>query len=297
MAFSTAVLWGFLAIGLKVATTQLSVPSIIAFRFVFAAVLLATLLGMSDRSQLKVMRRPPAWALLAGLGLAGNYYGFLQGLHLTNPSTAQVLIQVAPLLLAGAGVWLFQERMRLSQALGAVPAAAGFLLFYLDQQGGAEASAEDPLRGAAWLLFGAVTWAAYGVCQKYEVRRGTSPQQVNLVIYSLCFLLFLPFGTPSDFQGLSGADWLLLCYLGLNTVLAYGCIGEALKRLPAYQVSIIVTLNPLITLVTMAALTFLGVGWLKPERTGALGYFGAALVVVGIVQVLRKPKQRTQDRP
>jgi drug/metabolite transporter (DMT)-like permease len=79
-----------------------------------------------------------------------------------------------------------------------------------------------------------------------------------------------------------------MCFLGANTLIAYGALGEAFKRLPAYQVSLIITLNPLITLVAMAALRPFAPSWLPKDRVGTLGYGAALLVVGGVIQVLRK---------
>ncbi|MFT6364560.1 MAG: hypothetical protein ACJAZ8_002987 [Planctomycetota bacterium] len=89
--------------------------------------------------------------------------------------------------------------------------------------------------------------------------------------------------------------WLLMSFLGANTLIAYGALGEAFKRLPAYQVGMIVTLNPLITLGAIEVLGAMEVEWAPQDHVGMLGYFAALLVVTGIGVVLfggRQPKVR-----
>ena len=56
--------------------------------------------------------------IVATLGLAANYIGFLLGLDHTSPANAQVLIQLGPLLLALGGLVVFRERFAPAQWLG-----------------------------------------------------------------------------------------------------------------------------------------------------------------------------------
>ncbi len=71
------------------------------------------------------------------------------------------------------------------------------------------------------------------------------------------------------------ANWFLLIYLGLNTVLAYGSLALAIKLTEATRVSVIITLNPIITFVTMAILTRMEVSWIEPESFSMLSFSGS----------------------
>ena len=51
MAGTTALLWGFLAIALKVAVADVDVPTIVWFRFTFAFTALALIVGRRRRSE------------------------------------------------------------------------------------------------------------------------------------------------------------------------------------------------------------------------------------------------------
>ncbi len=286
MAFSTAVLWGFLAIAMKVAAREVPVTTVVWFRFTAACLLLAFGVGLRRPQRLGILLRPPGLAILGGVCLATNYLTFMAGLERTTPSFAQVLIQLGPLLLAVSGVLVFKEHLSRAQALGAGLAVVGFGLFYADQWEVEAVSRADLLAGIGLLVVAAVTWTAYAVFQKLLVQRGRSPQDLNLVFYVLPALVLWPWVDFEVLGGLTPGMWALMAFLGANTLLAYGALGEALERLPAYQVSLIIIINPLITLVAMAVLQALELSWVPVDRVGVLGYGAAGLVVAGIAQVL-----------
>ena len=288
MAGTCAVLWGFLAIVMKVVSKEIDSMTIVWFRFTLAFGLLGTILALRNPRRLALLRKPPLLGLVCAVALCGNYLGYMFGLELTTPSFAQILIQLAPLLLAAIGVVFFKERLNTAQAIGALVTVAGFALFYYDKYESGVVEAESLQRGVALLVFASVSWAAYAALQKLVVSRGVAPQDLNLLLYAVpCLLLFV----GADFALLASMDarlWGLMIFLGVNTLLAYGALGEALKRLPAYQVSLIITLNPLITLGAMAFLRTTDVTWVPVDEVTWIGYTASLLVVLGIVQVLRK---------
>ena len=73
-------------------------------------------------------------------------------------------------------------------------------------------------------------------------------------------------------------------------MLAYGSLGEALKYAPANKVSVIITLNPIITIISMAILDQFNYEWLGKEMTSPTGYFGAALVLTGAALAVIKKR-------
>ena len=131
-----------------------------------------------------------------------------------------------------------------------------------------------------------MTWALWATLQKALTLRGHAPQALNLLTYAVAGVLFLPFADPGELLHVDLTGWLVLLFLGLNTLLAYGALGEALKDAPANQVSMILALNPLLTLAGMAALAGLELGWVAPEPIRAIGYLGAAAMVTGVALVV-----------
>ncbi|MNI83399.1 putative inner membrane transporter YhbE [compost metagenome] len=67
---------------------------------------------------------------VAVCGLMGNYVLYLIGLNLLSPGTAQLVVQIGPVLLLVASVFVFKERFSLGQGLGLLVLLAGFGLFF-----------------------------------------------------------------------------------------------------------------------------------------------------------------------
>jgi drug/metabolite transporter (DMT)-like permease len=289
MASSCALLWGFLAIVMKVVAEDVDPITIVWFRFAFAFSSLVLIIGWRDRRSLRILGSPPLLGWVAAVALTANYIGYVSGLALTTPSFAQVLIQTAPLMFAMIGVVFFKERLSVLQMRGVLLALAGFAIFYFDQYQAEVVPRETMERGILILTGAAVAWATYAAIQKVLVGRGHAPQQLNLLLYVFPAVVMIPWVNFETLAGLSPQLWALMVFLGANTLLAYGALGEALKRLPAYQVSLILTCNPLITLGTLAALAALEVSWIPADSVGWKGYGAALLVVLGVGVVLRRP--------
>ena len=291
----TAALWGVLAIVLKYALQRFSGNTIIWFRFTFSFVFLAGYYLIHRPRFFEILIKPPILGILAGLAIAGNYLGFTNGVALTSPSNAQILIQISPLLVAVVGVVYFKESLSRLQKSGFGIAVAGFVLFYWDQIQHLMISSQQYTRGNIWIVFAAITWAFFAVCQKLLVKIW-APQQTNLLIYLVAAIVFFPQAVFHEFQGLSLSDCLTLTFLGANTLIAYGTLGEALKLLPANQVSAIIVLNPMITLIVVGILSIQQLPWLSSESTTPVGYAGALLLLAGVGLVVKK-NNRTPHLP
>jgi len=261
-ALVTTLFWGFLAIVLKVAVLQISPFTIVCFRFTFAFLALFLWFLITDRKQLRILIRPPWQLVVASLALAINYIGFMLGIHYTSPSNTQVIIQVGPVLLALSGIVLFGEKLKKVQIVGFGIVLAGFALFYHQQLKSMFFHPEDFNTGLLLTLMAAVAWSVYAIMQKKMVKK-YPPQTLNLFLYGLPMLLYLPLADFQNLATLSSGWWLLLVFLGANTLIAYGCISAALKYIEANKVSAIIINNPIITFLTMALLTRLNVSWIS----------------------------------
>ncbi len=278
----TAFLWGFLPIFLKVALKYLDPNSIVWFRFTFAGGVLFIYYLFTDRKQLQIFKRPPVLLVIAALALGLNYIGFLQGLNYTSPSNAQIIIQTGPILLALVGFIVYKESINLKQIGGFAIAAIGLILFYQNQLKGFINDPEAFNTGFIWIEIGAVAWVLYAALQKKLVQKHPA-QTLNMFLYGLPALLYIPTADFPAFTDLSFPVWLIVIFLGLNTLIAYGSLAYAFKYTEAYKVSIIVTLNPIITLITMAVLSGLQVDWIKTENLDTISMIGAVCVIGGAI--------------
>jgi len=249
-------------------------------------VVAALLLGFYDLIRkppdLKILKALPGLGGLASLCLATNYLGYMKGVELTSPSNAQVMMQMAPMALILVGIFYFKERPSPLQSLGFVLAASGFSLFFWDQITVAVTNQEQFLVGNLWIVLGAATWTLFATFQKILTRVWT-PQQINLLIYTLSSLVLAPLADFKTIAELSLLGWGLMLFLGMNTLIAYGALGEALKRAPASHVSVIISANPLLTISIMTLLHSQQVQWIETDVIHWRGYLGAALVVIGVI--------------
>jgi len=279
-AVSTALCWSVLAILLKNALSFADSKTIVAFRMIFAFAMAFPISAYFFPSHLKLFKRPPFYLILGSLGLAFNYLGFMKGVELSSASNAQVMIQLGPLILMLSGFFVFKEGLKLGQGLWLLLAVFGFLLFFSDQY--EFGVAKDLVSANIWIFFGALTWAWYCLVIKHYTKKGYSTFELNLIVF-LCCAIVLSFGIDFDaIKTYSLNQWIFLSFLGLNTLVAYGALGQALKYAPASQVSIIITTNPILTLLIIgvgAPLTTL----IPYEPVTFLGYFGALLVISGVV--------------
>jgi drug/metabolite transporter (DMT)-like permease len=290
-ASATALLWGFLAIILKVTVRHVEPITVAWVRFVIAFVLLTIFLQRKDPGSLRILSKPPLLGVIAAIGLGLNYVGYIKGVELTTPSNAQIIIQIAPVLLAIVGLIFFKEKLTRIQATGFLLAIAGFVLFYQDQLTNLLSSTDTYNKGILIVVGAAFTWVVYASLQKILVR-SIPTQRINLIIYGVPSLLLLPFVDYEGFLNLPLWVWPVLIFLGINTLLAYGFLAEAFKHIEANKVGIIITLNPMITIATMLVLTYMEVSWIEPERMSIPGFIGALLVVSGAILAVRSSRKK-----
>ena len=287
----TAFFWGFLAIALKIAVREIDPVTIVWFRFILAFLMVAGWQAYKNPSSFKILVKPPWLLIIAALGLTWNYISFMWGVQYTTPSNAQLFIQTGPLMLAIAGFVLFKESIKRKQVIGFTLAVIGFGFFYRDQLSAFFDSQEKYKLGVLLVITSAMAWATYAILQKKLVAKYSS-ESLNLLLFGLPAILYIPFVKFNPLTQLHWSWWLLLLYLGANTFIAYTCLAKALKYTEANKISIIIMLNPMITFITMGILTELNVSWVAHERFSLITVLGAGLVFTGATLVARKSKQK-----
>ncbi len=291
----TALTWGFLVIALKISTRLMTPLNIVWFRFLVAFSILFIYYLIKKPSYLKILRNPPIYLVIASLGLGINYIAFLYGIKLTTASSAQVIIQIGPIFLGFVGLVFFKEKISLRQSIGFMIAGIGLFIFYRDNINKLVGDADMYNMGVLWIVVGAMAWVVYATFQKQLVK--TYPaQQLNLFIFGLPVLLFLPFIKPESFIELDFNGWILMIYLGVNTLIAYGFLAMAFKYLEANKISVIITMNPIITFILIGLLTYFEVSWIEPEELTTRGIFAALLVVIGAITAVAfaKPTKKKE---
>ncbi|GAB2511443.1 DMT family transporter [Lysobacter humi (ex Lee et al. 2017)] len=281
----TALCWATLPVALKLTLDALDPITLTWFRFLVAAVLTAGWLGLRGRlgGIASLGGRRMALLAVAALMLVGNYVFYLLGVDRTSPGNAQLLIQLAPLLMALGGILVFGERFRAAQWLGMALLVGGLALFFRDQLAHV-ATGGGYVAGSLLVVLAAVVWAIYALAQK-QLLVALGSMQVLGVIYVAAAVMLWPFAQPATLLALTPLQWVLVGFCALNTVVAYGAFAEALAHWEASRVSAVLALTPLLCLAVVALVHAAWPTMLAPEPMSTVGWIGALLVVAGSAAV------------
>ena len=193
LALLTALLWGILPIKLKQVLLVMDPVTVTWYRLLVSGGLLSAWLAANRRlpSFGKLGRKGKGLVAVAVLGLMGNYVLYLIGLKLLSPGTAQLVVQVGPVLLLVASVFVFKERFSLGQGLGLVVLIGGFGLFFNQRLEELLTSLGTYTTGVLTILLATSIWVFYALSQKQLLTVWHS-QQVMMVIYLCCAALLTP---------------------------------------------------------------------------------------------------------
>ncbi len=286
LSLITTFLWGILPIALAVTLQALDVYTVTWFRFLTAFGILAAYLAA--RQQLPNLQKLRSASLgllaIATVFLGLNYLLFLKGLEYTSPTTSEVLLELAPVLVGLGALVIFKERYTLYQWVGLGVLASGLALFFHGQLEAINTTQATYVLGSILLVLGSALWAVYALAQKQLLQKLPS-STIMLVIYGGCTLLFTPFANLQQLFALSPLHFGVLLFCGLNTLMAYGAFAEALDHWEASRISAIIALTPIVTLATMWLVSWLMPTLIAPESLTALGIVGAVLVVAGSIAI------------
>ena len=233
LALATVLLWGFLSIALKfLLLGGMDAVTITWYRLSASALVLLAI--QAWRRQLPVLRRLAGrdWSLLAValLGLIGNYVFFALALDYVPPATAQLVVQLAPLLFLLGGLVIFKETFSRWQWLGLVVLVFGLLLFFNDRLAALVSLSGSEAVGVFLVVIGSIVWAAYALAQK-QLLVSLSSENILLLVYIGATVLLFPLASPGQVFDLGGFEVGLLVFGIVNTLAAYGCFRRSSRTL------------------------------------------------------------------
>ena len=266
LALTTAICWGALPIAMKQVLEVMEPPTIVFYRFLMASIGLGAILAVKKRL-------PP-------LRVFRNFILFSSSLQYLSPTASQVIGQLSPVGMMVASVFILKEKMRSTQVVGALMLLSGLVMFFNTSLVEIFTKLTDYTWGVIFGVGAATVWVSYGVAQKVLLRRLASPQ-ILFLLYTLCTIALFPLAKPGVIAQLS--HWQLACliFCGLNTLVGYGALAEAMARWQAAQVSAIITLTPLFTLFFSDLLSLAWPDFFARPMLNLLGYLGAFVVVAG----------------
>ncbi|GAB2748024.1 DMT family transporter [Nocardioides pakistanensis] len=255
------------ALGPDVPAGSLAATRLLLTAVVFVLVAVATGQGAGIRPAL---RTAPAW--LAGLGQGAFNLFFLAAMKETGVAIGTLVAIGATPVLTGL---IARHVSRLWLGATAV-AVAGLGLLVTGQQGGATASGA----GVALALGAAASYATYIVAGNAAEVRGTPTQPFLAAAFTVSALLTLPWLLVGDLGWVTGGGGLVLGYLvAVPTVLAYSLFNRGLRGVRSSTASTLALVEPVVA----ASLAYLLLG----ERLGATGLVGAAMILLGLLLIVR----------
>jgi len=283
LSLTTAIFWGILPIALKGIMDTIDSYTITWYRFIVSVFFVALMLKRKNRlPDFKWLHKPNFLLLftISILGLSSNYILYMLGLELITPSAAQVVIQLAPLLLLVGGVLVFKESFSPLQWIGVTLFLLGLVLFFNHRLDSMLSADSEYAYGLILITLAAVAWTAYALAQKQLLVQYGS-QQIMFIIYLAASIIFLPTSDILSVVSLSGIQWILLVFCCVNTVIAYGCFAEALEHWEASRVGAVITITPLFTIVFAFLTNLYFPQYIELESFNWISLMGAIILVIG----------------
>ena len=282
LSLVTALMWGLLPVTTAPLIGPIDAYTITFYRLGGGGTLMFLWIvyqkGTNVRAEFTLKNLP--YLVLAVLCLSANYYFWLIGLEHTSPATAQVMIQLAPMLLLVGSIWLFKESFNRNQLIGVLVFFSGLMLFFNEKLISIFNQLNEYSLGIFYLLIAAVTWAIYGLCQKYLLKDFGALELIFIITMASC-MIFLPFSSPEQAFVLSPLNLGFLLFGIANTAIAYGCFTAAMHHWETPRISATIAMVPVLTLLFAYLQQLFMPGLLPPEPINTISIVGALVVVTG----------------
>lgn len=295
LALVTAILWGTVPIAVKQVLPNMSPLTIVWYRFTIAGVLLFLILTIKKQlPPLNIVIKPRNLILfIAGtLGIAGNFVLFSASLQYVSPTTTQLVAQLSTVGLMICSIWVFNEKMTKIQIIGIIVLLLGLALFFNTSLITMFTEFSDYSFGIMLVACAGMIWVVYGLVQKILLSV-LSAQQILVVIYLLCAFLLFFFAKKAQIFDLTRGQFLWLVYAGVNTLIGYGALAEAMHYWRVSKVSAVVTFTPLFTLLFSDILALIWPDIFIFAKLNILAYLGAFAVVGGAVIAVTGKNQKS----
>ncbi|MPZ25957.1 MAG: EamA family transporter [Micromonosporaceae bacterium] len=151
-----------------VRASELSGPVFAFWRMLLAVPVLLLAVAVARRGRPEPVGAGNGWWLpvAGGVGLAANQLATMSALKLTSVANVALIGTLAPLIIAGLGVWLLRERQRPMFWVWTLVAMAGAMFVVVAESGGVDAS----VWGMVLALVGVVAFAVFMLCARHSSR-------------------------------------------------------------------------------------------------------------------------------
>ena len=201
-------------------------------------------------------------AVCAAFGVCGNQLLFFNGLNLTSPGNAAIIMTSTPVLVLFMSSIILGVRLTPRKGLGIVLGGAGAILLILNKEGVAQGISSS--RGDLFVFLNAMSYGLYLVLVKPLMKKYSALTVITRV-FLVGTLMVLPFGwdqlvnAPWDLW--QSQHWYAFTYVVIGvTVMAYLLNLYSLRHVEPTVTSSYIYLQPLATLLLVVLSYRLGWG-------------------------------------
>ena len=228
-------------------------------------------------------------AICGVFGVAINQLLFFEGLNLTTPINAAIIMTINPVLVIIMSAFILYEKINIRKGIGIALGLVGASTLILNS--GSLSGNTDFMLGNMFVFINAASYGLYLVLVKPLMQK-YHPITVMFYVFGFGLLYVLPFG----YNELLGVDWAsfppiiiweVLFVVVCTTVIAYLLNSSALKLLNPSTVSIYIYLQPV--LATLFAISR------GSDTLDEMKIISAIIIFVGVYLVSVRPlKERKQ---
>lgn len=226
----------------------------------------------------------PRIAAAAFFGIALNMLTFFEGLSLTSPISASVIMVTTPIIVLVLSAIIIREKMQSRKVIGILLGMFGtaFLILY----GKSIGSGENASLGNFLVFVNAVSYGFYLILVKKLMERYNAFTFVKW-IYLFGFLMVLPFGwhecMAANWGSMPEVVWIKIGFVVIfSTFFTYLLNLLSMKTLSPSIVAVFIYLQPVFA-------TIFAIGLEKDKLSWEKGV-AALLIFIGVYLVTQKPK-------
>ena len=292
--FAVALIYGLNYLVAKdVMQGYLDPREFILIRAVGATLLFWILHAITGKSKQIIKKKDLGRMALAGLfGVAANQIFFFEGLHLTTPINASIIMTINPVLVLLLSTIFLKDPLSPLKIFGIATGGTGAIIL-ISQGGSANLLAAGEGLGNLFVLFNALSYGLYLVVVK-PLMITYSPLQVIKYVFLFGMIYVIPFSfyqlEDTPWEAFDTAVWLKVAFVVVfTTFFAYLLNIYAIKSVASTTVSIYIYLQPFF------ATTFSL--WVGVDHLDGTKVISAVLIFAGVGMVSYRKLNKSSISP
>lgn len=266
-------------------------PSAFVFLRIFGAGLLFWIIKSFIKE--KVAKKDFPLLILCGLlGVASNQMFFFNGLSLTSPIDASIIITAVPVMVLIFSAFILKEKITTIKLIGiALGGIGAVLLIAYGQKAGGTSS----VLGNLFVFINACSYALYMVLVKPLMTK-YNPITVITWAFLFGFIFMFPFGINdllnTDFAAFTLNTYLTVTFVVLGTTfLAYLFNIYALSKVAPSVSGSYIYLQPVVSFIMVAIYAFILNQEQYAEDINYIKIFSCLMVIIGVYLISKKSKK------